>query len=107
MKLCVRIGYTTTAPEEPGSDIYINKIVERECYGETTRVSSKWQNSGHVNDDISINNEISIMADPFAMQNFSNIAYAEFLGTKWKVQAIEIQYPRLLLTVGGVYNAID
>lgn len=106
MKLSIRIGYNVTEPDEPGSDIYVNKVIERECYGETTRLSSKWQNSSHVNDDISINNEISIIADPFALQNFSNIAYAEFLGTKWKVSSIEIQYPRLLLTVGGVYNAI-
>lgn len=105
MKFSIRIGYNITEPEEPDSDIYVNRVIERECYGETTRVSSKWQNSGHVNDDISINNEISIMADPFAMEHFSNIAYAEFLGTKWKVNSIEIQYPRLLLSVGGVYNA--
>lgn len=105
MKMSIRIGYNITEPDEPGSDIYVNKVITRECYGETTRLSSKWQNSGHVNDDISINNEISILADPFALENFSNIAYAEFLGTKWKVNSIEIQYPRLLLTVGGVYNA--
>lgn len=105
MKLCIKIGYNITEPQEPDSDIYVNNVIERECYGETTRLSSKWQNSGHVNDDISINNEISILADPFILANFSNIAYAEFLGTKWKVNACEIQYPRLVLTVGGVYNA--
>ena len=60
--------------------------------------------SDKVNDDINISNEISIIADPFAYQNFHAMRYVEFMGAKWKISSVEVQYPRLILTVGGVYN---
>ena len=64
-------------------------------------------NSGEVNDDLNINMTLSIVADPFAYQNFHQIKYAEYMGSKWKVSSIEVQYPRLILTLGGVYNGED
>ena len=57
-----------------------------------------------LNDDVNISNEISIVADPFAYQNFHAMRYVEFMGAKWKISSVEVQYPRLILTVGGVYN---
>ncbi|MCM1224006.1 MAG: hypothetical protein NC548_57095, partial [Lachnospiraceae bacterium] len=56
------------------------------------------------NDDISIANEISIVADPFANENFYSMRYVVFRGAKWKISNVEVQYPRLILTIGGVYN---
>ena len=64
----------------------------------------KRQNSQGVNDDLSLSNVISIIADPFAYENCSHMAYAEIMGAKWKISDIEVQYPRLILTIGGVYN---
>ena len=64
----------------------------------------KLQNSGGVNDNVNIANKISIVSDPFADQNFHSIRYAEYMGTKWKVTDVEVLYPRLLLTLGGVWN---
>ena len=55
-------------------------------------------------DDITLQNEISILADPYAMQNFQYIRAVEVMGTLWKVTAVDVQYPRLSLSVGGVYN---
>ena len=49
-------------------------------------------------------NKISILADPFAYQNFSNIKYVEYMDALWNVESIEVQQPRLILNVGGVYN---
>ena len=101
-KWCGKVGYAITAETEPG--LWEPVIVERKYYGDL--ISNRWkrQNSGGINDDINISNSISIIADPFAYQNCSNIAYAEYLGTKWKVTDIDPQFPRLLLTLGGVYN---
>ena len=50
-------------------------------------------------------NEISLVADPYARENFHMIRYACFMGTRWEVTSVEVQYPRLVLTLGGVYNA--
>lgn len=100
-----KIGYSMTEEVRPGvwKD---NIIVEKDYYGELLRsTSSRRENvSQQINPDIIITNSISILADPFANENFSHIKYAELMGTKWIVSGVEVQYPRLLLTLGGVYN---
>jgi hypothetical protein len=97
-----KIGFCNTEEPEPG--IWENKITERNYYGDLLSNYRKFQNSGGVNDNINIANKISIISDLFADQNFHKIAYAEFMGNKWKVTDIEVLYPRLILTLGGVYN---
>lgn len=96
------IGFLTSVEYEPGC--WQEQIVNRPYYGDLTRNISKFQSSGGVNDDININNSISIVSDPFANENFQHMRYVEFMGTKWKITNAEIQYPRIILTVGGVYN---
>lgn len=97
-----KIGYAVTAETEPG--IWEPSIIEKNYFGDMISDRRKRQNSGDGNDNISLANVISILADPFAYQNCSDIAYVEIMGTKWKVSDIEVQYPRLTLTIGGVYN---
>ena len=101
-KWCGKIGFCNTEETEPG--IWENRVVERQCYGDLLSNYRKFQNSGGVNDNINIANKISIISDPFAMRNFRSIAYVEFMGAKWKVTDVENLYPRLILTLGGVYN---
>ncbi len=96
------IGYSITEEVKPG--VYAEKITERMYYGDLQRNTRRLQTASQVNDDIEISNEISIIADPFANENFHLMKYAEFMGTKWKVTSVEVQYPRLILTVGGLYN---
>lgn len=96
------IGYATTEETKPG--VWKEQITERNYYGDLTRNSRMLQSGSQVNDDLNIANEISIVADPFANQNFHSMRYVEYMGTKWKISKVEVQYPRLILTVGGVYN---
>lgn len=96
------IGYVKTVEVERG--IWEEQTIERPYCGDLTRNISKFQPSGGVNDDINISNVISIIADPFANENFQHMRYAEFMGTKWKINNVEVNYPRIILTVGGVYN---
>ena len=97
-----KIGYAVTTETEPG--VWVEQITERSYYGDVIRNVRKLQTSDQVNDDINISNEISIVADPFAYQNCSDIAYVEYMGSKWKVSDVEPMFPRLKLTIGGVYN---
>lgn len=97
-----KVGYSITDETEPG--IWEETIIERDYYGDMTSDRRKRQNSGEVNDDINLANVISIVADPFAYQNCSNMAYVEIMGSKWKISDVEVQRPRLILTVGGVYK---
>lgn len=102
-KYCGKIGYATTIETTPG--IWTEQITERTYYGDIIRNNRKLQSSGNINDNITISNEISIVADPFANENFHAIRYAEFMGSKWKVSNVDVQYPRLILSLGEVYNA--
>lgn len=97
-----QIGFSNTVETDPG--IWEEEIIERPYYGDLTRNTSRYQQSGGVNDNISINNSISIVADPYATTNFQKMRYVEFLGTKWKINNVEVQYPRLILSIGGEYN---
>jgi hypothetical protein len=97
------IGYAETVETRPG--VWKDKITERAYSGDLIRNTSRWNTaSNSVNDNLNISNQISILADPFAYQNFHSMKYVEFMGTKWKIESVEVQYPRLILAVGGVYN---
>lgn len=97
-----RIGFTETIETTPG--VWEPKIVERNYRGDLTRNHRRWDSSQSVNDDITLQNEISIVLDSYALQNFQYIRYAEIMNSLWKVTSIDVQYPRLILSVGGVYN---
>lgn len=97
-----KIGYAETVETAPG--VWKEQITERNYFGDLTRITRRLQSSDKVNDDINISNELSIVADPYAMNNFHSMHYAEFMGTRWKVSTVEVQYPRLILSLGGLYN---
>ena len=97
-----KIGFAETKETIPG--VWEEQITEREYFGDLTRNTRRLQSSENLNDNITVANEISIVADPFANQNFHAMRYVEFMGTKWKVSTVEVQYPRLLLSLGDIYN---
>ena len=96
------VGYAKLEETAPG--VWQEKIVERSYSGDLGRNTFRVQSSEHLNDNINIANEISIVSDPYANENFHSMRYVEFMGTKWKITNVEVKYPRLILTVGGVYN---
>lgn len=96
------VGFAETIKMAPG--VYKEKIIEYPYYGDLTRNTRQLQSSETLNDDINVANEISIVADPFARENFSNMRYVVFMGAKWKVSKVEVGYPRLILTIGGLYR---
>lgn len=94
------IGYAVTEETKPG--VWTEKIIERMYYGDLTRNTRRLQSAEQLNDNINVANEISIVADPFANENFHSMRYVEFMGAKWKVTSVEVQYPRLILTMGCI-----
>ena len=103
VQTCALPIYAETAETSP--DVWDEQLTERPYYGDLLRNSRRFQSTEHLNDDLAIANEISIVADPFANQNFHRMRYIVYMGTKWKITNVEVQYPRLILTIGGVYNA--
>lgn len=88
---------------ESAQGVWTEQIVERKYYGNVISRTRSLQSNG-VNDNINISDEISIVADPFANENYFAIRFVEYMGAKWKVQSISVQFPRLNLSLGGLYN---
>lgn len=96
------IGYAETVEKTPG--VWVEEITTRNYYGDLIKNYRRLQSADKAISDVNIANEISIVADPYARENFHAMRYVEFLGTKWTVTSVDIQYPRLILSLGGVYN---
>lgn len=96
------IGYAINVEVRPG--IWEPVITERPYYGDVNRNVMQVKNADKVNDDVSLANEISILADPFAYDNFHTMKYIRYMGAEWRIDKVEVKNPRLILTIGGVYN---
>lgn len=97
-----KIGYVKTIESEPG--VWTEESTEREYYGDIIRNTRNLNSSNEINDSFNITNSISIVADPYARENFQFMRYVIFMGIKWKINTATIDYPRITLSVGGVYN---
>lgn len=97
-----QIGYAEPTETSPG--VWTDMMKEHPAKGDVLRNQRKLENGDNVNDDISLNNQISIIADPYAQEHYFAIRYVKWMGGYWKVTNVEVQYPRLLLTIGGLYR---
>lgn len=96
------VGYGETVEIRPG--VTGDVITEHNAYGDVLRNSQKSDTSTSVNGVITVGHSISIMADEYANNHLSHIRYVTWAGVRWKVGTIEVQYPRIILGLGGVYN---
>ena len=97
-----KVGYTNSEKTRPG--VWEDSIIEKEYFGDSIRTSRSLEGVDEIIDDIAVAVTISIVADPFAYNNFHTIKYVEYMGSKWKVKTVDPQYPRLNLILGGLYN---
>ena len=98
------IAYEVTEPKEEGSDVYVSTITEKYYRGEVQKNHFRRETGEWLNDDIAVSNVIRVVADPFALSHCQSIKYAVWFNQKWRVTGIEIDYPNLLLTLGGAYH---
>lgn len=96
------IGFAEAVEVKPG--VWKDQIKEHYYFGDLNRNTRRLQTTSQVNDNLTISNEISIIADPYAQQNFHSMRYVVFMGAKWKINNVEVQFPRLILELGGVWN---
>lgn len=97
-----KVGYAESYEDKPG--VWRDRITVRPYYGDIDRVVSRWENGISKQDDLTINNVFSIVADAYAYQNFARIKFIEWMNVKWKVTSVDVRRPRLILSVGGEYN---
>lgn len=96
------VGYAQHQEVNPG--VIEESFVEREYYGDVIKNNRRLEKGDGVNDDINIGNTFSIVADAYAYQNFFAIRYIRWMGAVWKVTDVNVDRPRLELTIGGVWN---
>jgi hypothetical protein len=96
------IGYVETVETAPG--VWAEQTTARQYFGDVMRNMSRVRAGENLNDDIALDNQLSIVADPFAYEKFHAMRYVRWMGALWKIQSVEVQRPRLILTIGGVYN---
>ena len=106
MKFYGFVGYSTTVEETGDREgNWIDKVIEKRYYGDIIRNNKRWDaNTESINDNLNISNTISIAADMYAYNHFSEMKYVVWMGVRWKIQSVEVQRPRLILSIGGVYN---
>lgn len=102
-KYCGKVGFVQTVETSPG--IWEEVATERTYCGDVLRNTRRWEPRDQLNDNLSLNNMISIIgSDRYTFLHTSAIRYIWWQGEKWEVTNVEIQRPRLILTIGGVYN---
>jgi len=96
------IGYAKQVRTKPG--VSQEKITERFYSGDVLQNIGQTRDGENLNPDDLLQNRFSIVGDPFAYENLGSIRYLTWMGTKWQVNRVEVVRPRLILSVGRVYN---
>ncbi|HSQ89983.1 DUF7253 family protein [Romboutsia sp.] len=101
-KFAGKIGFSNTIETSPG--VWSNEVIEKTYVGDVLKTSLRYQNDLQINDNVILSERISIIADIFVNNNIQNIKYVIHMGAKWAVTEFDVRYPRIILTLGGVYN---
>lgn len=99
-----RVGFGTPAEKPAGSGVWEDEMVERPYLGDVVRNARRLEVTERLNPNINVSNSISIVADTYAMENFQRIKYVMWMGVRWTVTDVEVRRPRLILSLGEVYN---
>lgn len=95
------IGFATQVETSPG--IWEDVIEDRPYKGDVIRNGRRYDNSENINDDLVITNQFSIVSDAFLYSHIPALRYIEYLGSKFKIVSVDIERPRVIINVGGVY----
>lgn len=101
-KFSGKIGFVIDEEVSPG--VFMPKTYEKNYYGDIVRHGRRWDTPNEVSDNLTLSDEISIVADSYLRENLGAIRYVVRFGVKWSVNYIEPNYPRIRLTLGGTYN---
>ena len=104
MKWFGEIGFNMEVEEQPG--VFIPKIIKKQFYGDVIKDFWGEQQADKINADLRVSNRLSVVADPFLLNNFYKIAYVTLFGAKWTVSNVEQDpdRPRLTLSLGSIYK---
>lgn len=102
MKYYGNIGFVVTEETSPG--VWSPTTVLKKYYGDMLRLMRNTTSGEHINDGLQFNSQISILCDPWFDEHLSQIKFVEFMNCRWKIASVDVNYPRINLTLGGLYN---
>ena len=102
MKWFGKIAFSNLSETEPGT--WEDEPIERDYFGDISKMYKRSNDSSTINPDLTLSNQLSVVADPFLLDSFDKILYVTFMNSKWKVDSVELQYPRMTLSFGGLYK---
>lgn len=102
MRFHGKVGYVDTVETKPG--LWEEELTFRTYYGDVIQNRKRETIGSKVNADIQVTNQISIVADAYARDHFFKLRCVEWQGALWSVSDVEVQPPRLILSIGGLYN---
>jgi hypothetical protein len=102
MRFYGAVGYAESAETAPG--VWTDVITEKMYYGDVTRSARRLESTTTLNDDVTLENSFSILADAFAYENFATMRYVSWNGENWTITNVEVRRPRLILTIGDLWN---
>lgn len=97
-----KVGYGNSVDQ--GGGVWEDVISERSYSGDVVRPSARHANDQKVNSDLFVGNAISIVADGYANNHFFAIRYVKWRGALWEVTRVDVESPRLILGLGGIYS---
>lgn len=104
MRFFGEVGYGEPTETSPGSGVWADAITEVTYSGDVVRNSRRLEEGIGLNEDLTVNNSISIVADEYANKHFFKIKYVKWQDIRWTVVSVEVKSPRLILNLGGLYN---
>lgn len=102
MKWFGKIAFSDQHETEPG--VWEDEPVVRDYFGDVLKNYKRDNTTSTMNSEISVSNQLSVVADPFLLNSFHKILYVEFMGAKWRVSSVDVQYPRMILDFGGLFK---
>lgn len=106
-KKAIKVGFGVSKErmeDGKGTGVWDNTVIEKTYYPEVLKEYATRPMSSQVVPDLHLSNRFSIIADPYARQNYGSALYVLYRGVRWSIDSIEVAYPRLILSIGGVYN---
>lgn len=96
------IGYALAVETQPG--VWTTSITEKNYYGEVVKDNRRVVDQAQINNGLNISNNISVVSNKFMLSNMAFMKYVTFMGSKWNISSVDVKPPRLILTIGGLYN---
>lgn len=100
------VGFMQTVEDDSRPGMYFEKITEYpKRYGDI--LTNKWNSSPgkSINDDFKVANRISVVCNKKMISEAQFARYIIWNNVKWEITSVDIEPPRLIFTLGGIYNA--